>query len=51
MVTVNNEIIEIQLETPEVIDASGLNLENWENGKQYWIEQFDNEITEELKYL
>jgi hypothetical protein len=45
----------INLENYEVVDCQGLKKENWEDNKEYWIDQYETEIeefvNEELKYL
>lgn len=40
-----------KLVEPIVIDSIGLSVSNWKENPQYWIEQYDMQIEEEVSYL
>lgn len=45
------ELITIKLDEIKVLDASGLNREDWKEGPEYWVEYFSNQISEEVSYM
>lgn len=45
------QYVDVVLSDWQVVDSTGLSKENWEENPEYWVEQYDSELTEECQYL
>jgi hypothetical protein len=46
-----DELVEVKLDEPMVIDSIGLSPENWKDNPEYWIDCYAAEVEEELAAL
>ena len=44
------EYVEVILSDWKVTSSSGLDLDNWKDNPDYWVDRFQNEISEECAY-
>ena len=45
------EFIMVTKGVVEVLDASGLDTDEWKDNPEHWVDQYNHEIEEELHYL